>query len=83
MPDGSSHPLQIVSHDALVEMIEPGEGESLADLRRVRVHDLTEQEYRLKLLKGTGDHIQRGIAQVAAPASPVTGLSPMVTGALG
>ena len=60
-----------------------GMGMSLSSLQAIMRYGLSDQEYRFKLLKGTSDHIQRGIAQVAEPPTKMTGIAPRVTAVVG
>lgn len=62
----------------LVVHLEPAElshglGMSLSSLQAIIRHELSDLDYRIKLLKGTSDHIQRGMAQTQH--LPSTGVS--------
>jgi len=49
----------------------PGLGLSLGSTQAIMCYELTNQEYRAKLLEGTSDHIRRGIARGSVTRSPV------------
>jgi|TARA_B100002003_G_scaffold251659_1_gene296530 hypothetical protein len=42
-----------------------GLGMSLSSIQAIMRHELSELDYRIKLLKGTSDHLERGVAQIA------------------
>ncbi len=56
---------------------------SLSSIQAIIRHELSDLDYRIKLLKGTGDHIQRGMAQVSESSVKFLGISPKVTAMVG
>lgn len=56
---------------------------SLSSIQAIIRHELSDLDYRIKLLKGTGDHIQRGMAQVSESSVTILGVSPKVCAMVG
>ncbi len=50
----------------------PGLGLSLGSTQAIMRHELTDQQYRAKLLSGTSDHLQRGIARAPTTRTRAT-----------
>ncbi len=56
------HKKQLLTVHLEETQLPPGLGLSLSSIQAIMCHELDHQDYRFKLLKGTSDHIQRGIA---------------------
>jgi Tol biopolymer transport system component len=50
---------------------------SLSNIQAILKYQLSDLDYRIKLLKGTSDYLGRGIGRVTAPSAVVTGHSSM------
>jgi serine/threonine-protein kinase len=62
----------------LVVHLEPAElshglGMSLSSMQAIMRHELSDLDYRIKLLKGASDHIERGISVALTPAKSLVG----------
>ena len=55
---------------------------SLSSIQAIMRHELSDLDYRIKLLNGTSDHIKRGISVAAEPTPKVNGFSGKVTAAI-
>jgi Tol biopolymer transport system component len=56
-----------------------GLGMSLSSIQAIMRHELSDLDYRVKLVTCAGDHIQRGVGIAQVPVTPVVGVSPYLT----
>jgi hypothetical protein len=56
---------------------------SLGNMQAIMRHELSEFDYRVKLIKGTSDHIQRGVASASVPSTAIIGVRPSIAAVIG